>query len=175
MSRARLLSIGTIFTTTLGLAACGAVEPSGASPPPADASVQDARIDAPSSEATTSFEAGALDAVAPRCATDAPSPSPSGAPCDWSRIVSVPSVANTCVTVGSYCDSFTFGYSLQDAQPLDDASAAPFSCRTELGVRGCDYVFEGGAGGYLDNAALDAACRITQLLPDVTIRCVVSL
>jgi len=72
--------------------------------------------------------------------------------------------------IGDSCDDFSAGFRLDEAPPTG------FECGSaELGVRQCRWVFDkdSSRGGYIDNAALEAACAITAQFPTREVLCTV--
>lgn len=133
---------------------------------------------AATSDATSAMVDGArpIDAATPtslRCSPDAGmSKSPSGAACDWSRIVVVSRRVDGCAVAGTFCDDFYFNVLLADAA----AVPAPFECgRAELGVANCSIRRDGGGNRYLSADDVEAACAVTQVFPEAVVTCQIYL
>src|SRR5205814_5902912 len=97
---------------------------------------------------------------------------PSGAPCDPSRILRGGGlVAWYCgPDIGASCDELSVGLA------SDEMTPPGFRCGSaELGVRQCDWIFDGDASfGYIDKAALEAACAVTAAFPGRNVNCKVT-
>jgi hypothetical protein len=100
------------------------------------------------------------------------STAPSGAPCDPARIRRGGGlVAWGCgAGIGDSCDTLTFELESNVVPPPG------FECGSaDAGIRQCRWIFDhdSSRGGYIDNAALEAACAITTQLPMREVLCAV--
>jgi hypothetical protein len=113
----------------------------------------------------------------PRCPGSTYVSAPGGGACDPSRIIYAPP-GRWCIgpTVGTYCDEFHV------IVPQEDAGLLPpgFVCgNLQLGRVTCRWQFAGGrAGGTVDAAAIDAACKVTATFPmtfenEIVVTCLV--
>jgi len=110
-----------------------------------------------------------------RCVPDGGRLSPSGAPCDPSRIVVVAGrggILAGCGWTETYCDALYYPLGAGEDGFADAAAPAGFACgRAELGVRSCSYEFADTGDKRLDNEAVEAACRVTQLYAEKSVIC----
>jgi hypothetical protein len=100
--------------------------------------------------------------------------SPSGLFCDWGRILT-PKAAprDPCaeVPLGTFCDQIVF--TVMPGDPITASVPPTFRCSWDLGAGSCWYITESGSWLEVDDAALEAACRITAISPGTTVACVV--
>jgi hypothetical protein len=144
----------------LALAACGGTAASSTSAP-ADASVDVVDV--------TVSDASVPDAPTPNftlAPCDGGSPATDGGACDPSRLRVVHRSVQGCFAVGNICDTVVVHVPAADQPKLPQG----FTCSFDLGVATCSFPIPNHT---VDGAAVDAACAVTQALPDVTVDCII--
>lgn len=156
-----LVRASIVFLGLALVAACGATE---------STSAVDA-VDA-GADARVSSEAGVADAEAgspvftPASCDAGLSGSSDGGACDRTRMRVVHRGVVGCFDVGQFCDTVMVGLPTADVSKLPQG----FTCGSELGVATCTWPLTNHS---IDQAAIDAACAVTQALPTANVDCII--